>query len=82
MSSGEKGRSRNVSYFYYYYYYYYARFDDIDNEVHSGSAKRKKEERCVLSVIKQAISIKIAARVGHFSVTWTLTLQTFIWLDH
>ena len=23
MSSGQKGRSRNVSYYYYYYYYYY-----------------------------------------------------------
>ena len=35
-------------------------------------------QRCMLSVTKQAISIK-HTMVGHFYMT--LTLQTFIWLD-
>ena len=35
---------------------------------------------CMLSVTKQVISITLATTVGHFYVTLTLTLQTFIWL--
>ena len=34
-----------------------------------------------MSITKQAISIKLAAAVGH-SFQVTLTLQMFIWLDH
>ena len=56
---------------------------------HSGSAKAK-NQRCMLSVTKQAIIIKLATMsvcgiehvclVGHFYMTLTLALQTFIWL--
>ena len=45
----------------------------------SGSAKAN-IQRLIISISKQASSIKLATAVGHFDVT--LTLQTFIWLDH
>ena len=42
------------------YIYAHARFDDLDLDAgsHSGSAKFKKNQRCVHSATKQAISIK------------------------
>ena len=46
---------------------------------HSGSANAK-YQRWMLSATKQAVSIKPATTVGHFYET--LTLQTFILLDH
>ena len=44
---------------------------------HSGSTKAK-NQHCMLSETKQAVSIKLAATVGHFLSD--LSLQTFIWL--
>ena len=35
-------------------------------------------QRCMLSATKQAISIKLATTVGHFYMTLTLLLQTFV----
>ena len=50
-------------------------------QVHSGPAKAK-NQCCMLSATKQAISIQLATVVGHlFYVTLTLTLQTFTWFD-
>ena len=46
---------------------------------HSGSAMAK-NQHLMVPATEQAISIKIAATVGHFYVT--LTLQLVIWLDH
>ena len=45
---------------------------------HSGTAKAK-NQRCMLSAAKPAISMKLATKVGHFYLT--LTLQAFIWLS-
>ena len=41
---------------------------------HSGQTN----QLCMLSATKQATSIKLATKVGHFYVTLTLTLQTYI----
>ena len=46
---------------------------------HSGSAKAK-IQCLIVSTTKQATSMTLARTVGHFYVT--LTLKTFIWLDH
>ena len=48
---------------------------------HSGSAKAKQiHVECSRQLSKQQLSIKLVTTLGHVYVT--LTLHTFIWLDH
>ena len=62
--------------------YAHAHFDDLDLDAKSQwVGKGEKNQRCMLSATKQAISIKLATTIGHFFyVTLTWTLQMFIWL--
>ena len=62
--------------------YAHARFDDLNHDAVTQWVSKGKNQCCVLSAPKQAISIKLASTGGlfFFKVTLTLTLQTFIWL--
>ena len=61
------------------YIYAHACFDDLDARSHNRSAKAK-NQHCMLSATKQAISIKLATTVGLLFFYVPFTLQTFIWL--
>ena len=46
--------------------YAQARFDDLDLDARAQWVGKGTNQRCMLSVTKQAISIKLATTVGHF----------------
>ena len=60
--------------------YAHDHFNDLDLEARSQWVSKGKNQCCMFSASKQAISIKLATTVGHFYVT--LTLQTYLWLGH
>ena len=64
------------------YHSTHVHFDDLDLDTtdHSGSPEVKMQQ-WIISTTKQIMSIKLATMVGHFYMTLTVTLKTFIWLD-
>ena len=58
--------------------YAHSRFDDLDLNARVGKAKLMYD--IFRQRIEQGIRIKLDTTVGHFYAT--LTLQSFIWLDH